>query len=510
MQATSNSWKRVTENATVVAAGSFASRVAGLLRDILIASLLGAGPLADALIVAFRLPNFVRKLFAEGALSASITAVFTHVREQEGRDRAASLMRTCLLWAVFILLLLVIVAELGSSFLTATLAPGMLNYSDTFTHTVELMQIALPYLACIGLVAFFSGVLQSDNHFFAPSMAPVLLNSLLILGAGVAWLFSFPIAETLCVTLVIGGILQVLLQVVFLRQQSIFTGDWKFHDKYAVIVGKKLIPTILSGAVFQLSVLLVTVLASFQPEGTIARLYFADRLLQFPLGIIGVAIGVASLPALSAFAAAGKQQEFGEILSTSIRFTLFLSLPAAAGLIALASPILQLFFQRGAFSATDVSAAAGMLQAFAFGLPALAITRPLLNGFYALQRSRVPLVAGGCNLVITALSGGLFMTLWGGAGLAGAVALGGWVNALLLYLALRKSNSYCDVLGGWVAVYLLLSLFVGIGAWCALRLELMSLLSIPVLALGYIAVCYLSRSPDAVFLIQTLRVGSKK
>ena len=505
-----DSWKRVTENATVVAAGSLVSRVAGLLRDILIASLLGAGPFADALIVAFRLPNFIRRLFAEGALSASITAVFTQVQEQEGRDRAASLVRTCLLWAVSILLLLVISAEIGSSFLTAVLAPGMLKYSNTFAHAVRLMQITLPYLACIGLVAFLSGVLHSDNHFFAPAMAPVLLNSLLICGAGVAWLFSLPIAETLCVSLVVGGILQVVLQVVFLRQQSIFTGCWKLYDKYAVVIGKKLVPTILSGAVFQLSVLLVTVLASFQPEGTIARLYFADRLVQFPLGIIGVAIGVASLPALSAFATAGKQREFGEILSTSIRFTLFLSLPAAAGLIVLASPILQLFFQRGAFSAADVSVAAEMLQAFAIGLPAIAITRPLLNGFYAMQKSRVPLVAGGCNLAITALSGALFMTLWGGVGLAGAVALGGWVNALLLYFVLRKRNTYCDVLGGWTALYLVLSVFVAVGAWWALRLELMSLLSIPVLALGYIAVCYSLRSPDAVFFIQALRMPNIK
>lgn len=510
MQGISYSWKRVTENATVVAAGSLASRIAGLLRDIIIASLLGAGPIADALIVAFRLPNFVRRLFAEGALSASITAVFTQVREQDGRDRTASLMRTCLLWAASILLLLVIVTELGSSFLTAVLAPGMRNYPETFAHTVDLMQIVLPYLACIGLVAFFSGVLQSDNHFFAPAMAPLLLNALLILGAAIAWLFSLPIAETLCVSLVIGGILQVLLQVVFLPQRSIVTKGWRLYDKYAAAIGTKLVPTILSGAVFQLSILLVTVLASFQPEGTIARLYFADRLLQFPLGVIGVAIGVASLPALSAFAAAGKKQEFGEILTTSIRFTLFLSLPAAAGLIALASPILQLFFQRGAFSAMDVSMAADMLQAFAFGLPAIAVTRPLLNGFYALQKSRVPLVAGGCNLAITVVTGIFFMTLWGGAGLASAVSLGGWVNALLLYLALRKSNSYCDVPGWWLAVYLLLSLFVGIGAWCVLPFGLMSLLSIPVLALGYIAVSFFLRSPDAVFFIQTVRLRNNK
>lgn len=504
MQASSHSWKRVTENATVVAAGSLVSRIAGLMRDVLIASLLGAGPLADALIVAFRLPNFVRKLFAEGSLSASITATFTHVREQEGSDRVASLMRTCLLWAILILLSVVVIAELGSSFLTATLAPGMLNYPDTFTHAVKLMQMTLPYLACIGLVAFLGGVLHSDNHFFAPAMAPVLLNSLLISGIGIAWLFSLPIAETMCVSLVIGGILQAVLQAVFLCRRSIFTGDWKLRDIYATEIGKKLVPSILSGAVFQLSVLLVTVLASFQSEGTIARLYFADRLVQFPLGIIGVAIGVASLPALSACAATGKREKFGEIISISTRFTLFLSLPAAAGLIALAGPVLQLFFQRGAFSASDVSVAATMLQAFAAGLPAVAVARPLLNGFYATQRTRIPLLAGGCNLVITAASGVLFMAFWGGAGLAGAVALGGWVNALILYAALRKSNPYCTAGGWWVAAYLVLSILVGVGAWQVLQFGLMSLLCIPVFAVGYVAVCYFLRSPDAVFFIQAV------
>lgn len=496
MESQSNSWTHISFSAAVVSVGSFISRIVGLLRDVLIASLLGAGPVADALIVAFRIPNLFRKLFAEGSLSSAITADITRVQEIDGEPRAASLVRTCLLWTVGIFSLLLVLAEYGSATLAKILAPGLSMSQAVFAHADTLLKISLPYLMCIGLVALFSGVLHSRKHFVAPALAPLVLNCALVLGAGVAWGCSLPVAETLCVALVFGGMLQVLLQLLALRGETLWRGAWRLDDPYAIGLGKKLVPTVLSGAVFQLSVVLVTMLASFLPKGTIAKLYFADRLVQFPLGLIGVAIGVAALPALSSLAVSNDKQRFGDVLSSAVQFTLFLSLPATAGLFVLAFPLVQIFFERGAFSALDASAASVMLQAFTVGLPAFAITRPLLSGYYAIQKSRIPLLTGGCNLVLTVLLGSIFMQFGGGAGLALAVSCGGWVNCILLYMLLRKEGLLMP-LGKWNLVYLLVSIGVGIACWYVLPLGITGLLSIPLLALGYIVLLYVGRSPDA-------------
>jgi putative peptidoglycan lipid II flippase len=490
-------FQKIFSSAAVVSAGSFISRLMGLLRDVIIASLLGAGPIADALIVAFRLPNLFRKLFAEGSLSSAVTANIAHVEAVEGEARGLSLVRTCLLWTVGIFSVFLLFAEYGSSVLVTMLAPGLTATPDVFAYANSLLKLTLPYILCIGLVALFSGVLHSRNNFTAPALAPLVLNCSLILGAGVAWIFVLPVAETLCISLVLGGTLQVVLQAAFLPKGMFVYGSWRIFDSDASLLGKRLIPTVLSGAVFQLSVLLVTVLASFQTEGTIAKLYFADRLVQFPLGLIGVAIGIAVLPALSSLAASNDVQKFGKLLSSAVQFTLFLALPATAGLFVLAHPVLQLFFERGAFSPEDTAAAATMLQAFTVGLPAFAVSRPLLSAYYARQKSRVPLLAGVCSLAVTGGLGALLMQFWGGAGLAFAVACGGWVNCGVLYCLLNRQQFFSVQLRRWNLIYLLASVAVGAGCWLVVPYGVISLCSIPLFAAGYLVCLYIGKSPDA-------------
>lgn len=508
MKSQSTSFSSVFSSAAVVSVGNFISRIVGLLRDVIIASLLGAGPVADALIVAFRIPNLLRKLFADGSLSSAVTAHITSLRETEGDSSAASFFRTCFLWTIGISLFLLMLAELGSRFLTGVLAPGLTLSPDVFVHAEALLRVTLPYLFCVGCLALFSGVLHSRQRFVAPALAPLVLNCTLVCSAGIAWLFAFPVAETLCVALVVGGGLQVAMQLVALRGESLWKGMWGLFNPSAAKLGKKIVPTVLSGAVFQLSVLLVTMLASFLPNGTIAKLYFADRLVQFPLGLIGVAIGIAVLPALSSLAASNDKQKYGEVLSSAVQFTAFLSLPAAAGLFTLAYPVLQIFFERGAFTASDAASASAMLQAFSIGLPAFACTRPLLSGFYARQKSRVPLLAGGGNLVVTAVLGGLFMQLWSGAGLALAVSVGGWVNFMLLYYLMHKDALCFIPLNSWNGVYALLSIIVGAICWWLLPYGLISILFIPVLAMGYVGGLYVCGSPDARLLLK-LACGSR-
>ena len=508
MKSQSTSLASVYSSAAIVSVGNFMSRLVGLLRDVVIASLLGAGPVADALIIAFRIPNLLRKLFADGSLSSAVTAHITSLREEEGSDRTASFIRTCFLWTLGISSVVLVLAESGSRFLTGILAPGLILSPDVFVHADALLRVTLPYLFFVGCLAFLSGVLHSRKRFIAPALAPLVLNCTLVGSAGAAWLFELPVAETLCVALVVGGVLQVAIQVVALRGKAFWKGRWRLFDSNAAKLGKNIVPTVLSSAVFQLSVLVVTMLASFLPKGSIAKLYFADRLVQFPLGLIGVAIGIAVLPALSSLAASNDKQKYSEVLSSAVQFTVFLSLPAAAGLFALAYPVLQIFFERGAFTAVDAASASAMLQAFSFGLPAFACTRPLLSGFYARQESRVPLLAGGGNLVVTAVLGSLFMQLWSGAGLAFAVSIGGWVNFMVLYSLMHKEGLCRIPLTSWNSVYALLSAVVGAICWWLLPYGSLSLFFIPVLAIGYVGGLYVCGSPDAHLLLK-MACGSR-
>lgn len=502
MKSQSTSLTSVFSSAAIVSVGSFLSRLVGLLRDVVIASLLGAGPVADALIIAFRLPNLLRKLFADGSLSSAVTAHITSLRKDKEHDRTASFIRTCFLWTIGISSFVLVLAESGSRFLTQLLAPGLVLSPDVFAHADALLRVTLPYLFFVGCLAFLSGVLHSRKSFIAPALAPLVLNCTLVSSAGAAWLFELPVAETLCVALVAGGGLQVVIQVMALRGEVFWKGRWKIFDSSVATLGKKIVPTVLSGAVFQLSVLIVTMLASFLPNGTIAKLYFADRLVQFPLGLIGVAIGIAVLPALSSLTASNDKQKYGEVLSSAVRFTVFLSFPAAAGLFVLAYPVLQIFFERGAFTVVDAASASVMLQALSLGLPAFACTRPLLSGFYARQMSRAPLLAGGVNLVVTAVLGGILMQIWSGAGLALAVSIGGWVNFMVLYLLMHKEGLCLIPVTSWNGVYALMSVVVGAICWWVLPYGSFSLLFIPVLAIGYVGGLYVCGSPDARLLVK--------
>ncbi|MCG8529966.1 MAG: murein biosynthesis integral membrane protein MurJ [Desulfovibrionales bacterium] len=491
--------KRTLRAAAIISGASLVSRLLGLLRDCIIASLLGTTPAADALIVAFRIPNLMRKLFADGSLSTTLTAKFTQIQKEHGKACAYALFRACTLWAVLLLTITVGIAEVFSPSVTSILAPGIPATLPRYAYTLSLVQTCLPYIGCIGLVALFSSLLHSQQSFTLPATVPVVLNTTLIIGAGIAWLFSLPVAPALCTALLIGGILQLAVLLPPLLRKNVWQGHWTLRTPHAAAIGKKLAPTILSSGVLQLSILVVTALASFLPEGTIATFYFAEKLVQFPLGLIGVAIGITVLPKLTAMSTLGIHDRFQETLTTAVHLALFIALPASAGLFALADPITQLFFERGAFSMQDSVNTGTMLQAFTLGLPAFTITRPLLSGCFAQQNTRVPAIAGVASLVMTACSGLLLMQYMDGTGLALAVALGGWANCILLYKGLSP-QTYHPLVTRWVLLYCGLSLLVGALALWSLRFGVYSIISIPILALGYFGVCLLLRTPQALLL----------
>ncbi|GFM38596.1 murein biosynthesis integral membrane protein MurJ [Desulfovibrio psychrotolerans] len=429
----------LARNAAIVGGATLVSRVLGFARDCAVAAVLGAGPLADAFFIALRLPNLMRRLFGEGSLSLSLVSEFSHVRQASGTDRAYAMVRACLAWLVLILGAVSLAAHAGAASITAVLAPGFLAAPELFARTADLVRLCFPYAPLICVAAVFSGILQAQGHFLVPALVPCVLNVALIAGAFTALAADLPVPETLGVCLLAAGVLQVAMQLPALRRRGFSPrGTCSLSDEGARRVGSRMLPAVFGAAVYQVSIVVTTMLASLLPEGSISHLYYADRLVQFPLGVFGLAVGTAALPALASLAAKGDHAAFRSTLATSMRLTLFISLPAAAGLAGMAEPIVNVLFGRGAFGPADVHGTVLALWGYAAGLPAFAAARPLLAAFHARRDARTPVAAAVGGLFVTTASGLALMQPMGHTGLAVAVTLGSWANVLLLHHLLAR------------------------------------------------------------------------
>lgn len=504
-----NMERTVARNAAVVSGATLVSRVLGFVRDCVVASVLGAGPLADAFFIALRLPNLMRRLFGEGSLSLALIGEFAHTRQQSGAVSAHAMVRTCLVWLLIILGVVCVAAMYWSGPVTAMLAPGLLHSPEIFARTAELVRLCFPYALLICITALCGAVLQARGHFLAPALAPCVFNCSLIAGAAVAWIAGWPVPETLGVALLVAGVLQIALQQPFLARAGFrWRGAWSLKDEGAKRVGRQMLPSVFGAAVYQLSIVLTTMLASLLPEGSISHLYYADRLVQFPLGVFGVAVGTAALPALASLAARGETVRFRTALEDSLRLTLFISLPAAAGLAGMADPIVNILFGRGAFTDTAVQQTVLALWGYAPGLPAFAATRPLIAAFHARRDSATPVAAAVGGLAVTVGGGAVLMQFMGVAGLALAVSLGSWVNVVLLYRLFLRREQCGGFSFRWAAVYLLLSAGVwGAAAYSSFRFGAWSLIAIPVIIVFYAGSAMVCRSPDMRLLLRRQAAG---
>ncbi|MFV0348674.1 MAG: murein biosynthesis integral membrane protein MurJ, partial [Halodesulfovibrio sp.] len=269
----------VARNAAVVSGATLVSRVLGFVRDCVVASVLGAGPLADAFFIALRLPNLMRRLFGEGSLSLALIGEFAHTRQKDGADSAHAMVRACLVWLLIILGVVCVAAMYWSGPVTAMLAPGFLHSPEIFARTADLVRLCFPYALLICITALCGAVLQARGHFLAPALAPCIFNCSLIAGAAAAWIAGWPVPETLGVALLVAGVLQIALQQPFLVQAGFrWRGAWSLKDAGAKRVGRQMLPSVFGAAVYQLSIVLTTMLASLLPEGSISHLYYADRL----------------------------------------------------------------------------------------------------------------------------------------------------------------------------------------------------------------------------------------
>jgi len=422
------------------------SRVLGFARDVLIAAVLGTGWVADAFFVAFRFPNLFRRLFAEGAFNSAFVPLFAKRLEGEGESAARKFAEEAMSVLLFALLIFTAVAEIAMPWLMYVIAPGFADDPEKFDLATLLTRIAFPYLLCMSMVALLSGVLNALGRFAMAAAAPIILNIVLIgvmIAALALGLGDEPASGIILAWGVsVAGVLQLLALALSARNMGM---TLKLRRPRVTPGVRRLItlgiPGIIAGGITQFNILIGTIIASMQ-ESAVSFLYYADRIYQLPLGVVGIAIGVVLLPDLSRSLRSGDDAAVSASQNRSLEFALLLTLPASVALFVVPVPIVQVLFERGAFTADDTEATALALAAFAWGLPAFVLIKVFSPAFFAREDTKTPMYYAGAGLVVNvAVSLALFPVL-GHVGIAIATTISGWVNALLLLGTLYRRGFF--------------------------------------------------------------------
>ncbi|EAR07245.1 murein biosynthesis integral membrane protein MurJ, partial [Reinekea blandensis] len=425
----------------IVSAATMLSRVLGLVRDIVFAVLFGSGGAQDAFFVAFKIPNFLRRLFAEGAFNQAFVPVLSEYRHAEGDASVRKLVSAVQIYLGAIVGVVTLLAVVGSPIVAWLFASGFHDDGVKLDQVAGFLRITFPYLWFISLTALGSSVLNSYQQFAAPALAPVILNLCLIGSA----LFLSPLFEVGQTGIAWGVFLAGLLQWLFLWPWLLKTGVWTLSDWRAKHPGVKkilvlMVPGLFAVSVSQINLLLDTLLATWLADGSVGWLYYSDRLTELPLGVIGVAIGTVLLPRLSSLHAESDGSMFERTLAWAIRLVLLIGLPAMVALLVMPDVLLSLLFGHGEFTAQDVQAASGSLAAYAIGLPAFMLIKILAPGFFSRQDTKTPVKIAVQAMVWNMVFNVLLIVPLAHVGLALATSLSAWLNASLLAWHLRKDN----------------------------------------------------------------------
>ncbi len=426
-----------------VGGNTLLSRILGLARDLVVARVFGADGGTDAFFVAFKVPNFMRRLFTEGAFSMAFVPVLTEYKERRSTLELKRFVDDVAGTLGAVVLAVTVIGVLAAPLLVYLFAPGFAGDAGRLELTAEMLRLTFPYLLFISLTAFAGGILNTYERFGVPAFTPVLLNISLI--ASALWLaprMGQPILA-LAWGVFIAGVAQLLFQFPFLARLRLLPRPrWNPGDEGVRRIVKLMLPALFGVSVTQVSLLLDTLLASFLEAGSISWLYYSDRLMEFPLGILGVALGTVILPQLSQRHAAATPEAFSATIDWALRWVLLLGVPAAVGLFLLSGPLLATLFYSGEFTAGDVSMAERSLMAYSIGLVAFMGIKVLAPGFYARQDMRTPVriavIAMGTNMVFNLL----LMFPLGHAGLALATTIAALVNAALLLRGLLRGRVY--------------------------------------------------------------------
>ena len=430
---------------SVATVGSYTlvSRVLGFVRDILTAAILGAGPVADAFFVAQRLPNLFRSLFAEGAFSAAFVPLASAALADGGKTAAREFAEEAFSVLFAVLLLFVVFGEILMPWLMRLVAPGFAADPDKFALVIALTRITFPYLLFISLTALQGGLLNTVDRFAAPAATPILLNLFLIAALLLMAHFGWHGGEALAWALTAAGVAQFLWLMASCARAGVVL---RLHlPRLTARVRQTLRimgPGIFGAGVTQLNLLISTALASLLPGGSVSYLYYADRLNQLPLGVVGIAIGTAILPPLSRQVRTGDTEGAAATQNRGVELALLLTLPAAAGLMILAEPILTVLFQRGAFGPAAAAATAAALTAYAAGLPAFVLVKVLAPGFFAHRNTATPVKVAVSALALNLALTLTLMPLLAHVGVALALSAAGWMQALTLFVLLARHGHF--------------------------------------------------------------------
>ncbi len=438
--------RRVAKAAGVVGAATLLSRIFGFIRDMVVAGFFGAGLATDAFFVAFRIPNLLRRLLAEGSLTISFIPVFTEYLKKKSKEDALGLANTAFTLLSIILVIVSLAGILFSPLIVKIIAPGFSKVPDKYELTVFLTRLMFPYIFFISLVALSMGILNSLRHFAAPALAPVVLN-ISIIGSVVLLrnLFPEPIIS-LAVGVMIGGVLQLAMQFPFLiKVGAKLRPSFDFKHPGIKKIGTLMLPAVFGAAVYQLNIFISTLLASLLPGGSVSYLYYADRIVQLPLGVFAIAVGTASLPTLSEQATSGDLKEMKKTISFSLRLIFFITIPAMIAMIALRVPIISVLFQRGEFDHQSTILTAQALLYYAVGLWAFSGIRVVVSAFYSLQDTKTPVKVAIIALIVNIILSVILMYPMKHGGLALATSVASAVNIIILFFALkRKIGPFLD------------------------------------------------------------------
>ncbi len=512
--------KRVAKAAGLMSVATLISRILGYVKDMILAVFFGASGLSDTFFVAFRIPNLLRELFAEGSMSSAFIPVLTEYRTKQGPEEAKRLVRIVF---TFILIFVGLICAAGIIFAPAivtAIAPGFLGEPEKFSLTVLLTRIMFPFLLFISLAALVMGALNTKRVFFIPALAPALLNVSTI----AVVLLLAPVMEQPIVSVAIGVALGGFVQFAF-QLPSFFKNDYSLKPEYSFrhpglrTMSILVLPATMGMAVAHINIFISTILASYLPQGSITYLYYSMRLIQFPVGVFGVAMGMAVLPTLSEHAVRGDIDKLRDDFSFALRMLFFITVPAMAGLIALREPIVNILFQRGRFDYAATTGTADALLFYSFGIWAIVGVRIVTASFYSMQDTKTPVKIASAAMLTNVILSLILMGPLKHSGLALANSCASIVNFSLLFYLLRVKLKRVD--GGKIIKSFIkisaASLLMGLTGWFIIHGNLWKesgkviekagiLCAVAALCTGtYILIMYLMKSEELKYFIKIYR-----
>jgi putative peptidoglycan lipid II flippase len=517
--------KHIAKAAGLISAATFISRILGYIKDMILAGIFGATGVADTFFVAFRIPNLLRELFAEGSMSSAFVPVLTQYRTRDGREEAKRLVRITFTFVVIVVGLICLAGILFSPAIVTVIAPGFVHSPEKFSLTVLLTRIMFPFLLFISLAAVIMGTLNTSRIFFIPSLAPAMLNVTIIITIFLLVQSMEQPIVAVALGVALGGFMQFAFQLPpFFKSGFSLKPDFSFGHSGLKRMSVLIMPATMGMAVAQINIFVSTILASYLAEGSVTYLYYSMRLIQFPIGMFGVAMGMAVLPTLSEHATNRDFDKLRDDFSFALRLLFFITVPAMVGLVALREPIVNILFQRGKFDYIATMGTADALLFYSIGIWAIVGVRVMTASFYSMQDTKTPVKVAVMALTANIVFSLILMKPLQHSGLAFANSLASFLNFFLLFLFLKRKLTNIDTKSISLTFIksFIASAIMGLIGWILLHGEMWQVKgnilektlyltgTITLCVIVYFSLSYLLRSQELAYIIDSVKQKLKK